>query len=72
MNINDYEDLNKVTIADFKVAIYGVQEEMARCLKNKDVKGFLRALKLKLKLNKLLDQKNTLVIKENNRIEKQH
>lgn len=71
MNINDYEDLSKVTIADFKEALYNVEEEMNNCLKNKNIKGYLTALKLKFKLNILLDKKSALVRKENNEIGKQ-
>lgn len=71
MNISDYEDLSKVTLADLKVAIYSVEEEMDRCLKNKNIKGYLSAFKLKLKLNKLSNKKSTLVEKENYRMEKQ-
>jgi hypothetical protein len=69
MNISDYEDLSKVTLADLKVAIYSVEEEMDRCLKNKNIKGYLSAFKLKL--NKLSNKKSTLVEKENYRMEKQ-
>ena len=35
MNINDYEDLSKVTIADFKEAIFNVGKDMNDCLKNR-------------------------------------
>ena len=65
MDIKDYTDLSKVTIADFKEAIYNVEEEMDKCLKNKNIKGFLKAFKLKLKLNKYLSKKVILVGKQN-------
>ena len=71
MNINDYEDLSKVTIADFKEAIFNVGKDMNDCLKNRNIKGYWKAFKLKLKLSKLLDQKSALVRKQNSEIEKQ-
>lgn len=71
MDINNYKDLNKITMAELKVAIYNTEKEMQNCLKKKNVKGFLDAFKLKLKLNKLLGKKVTLVEKENDDPEKQ-
>lgn len=71
MDINDYIDLNKVSIADFYVAIYQTEKEIKNCLKNKNVRGFLVALKLNLKLNKLLCKRVILVEKQNNVRKKQ-
>ena len=71
MHIKDYEDLSKVTIADFHVAIYNSEEQMKNCLKNKNIKGFLQALKFNLRLKKFLDKKARIHGKENNVTEKQ-
>jgi len=71
MNIKDCEDLSKVTIAQIHEAIANSEEEMQKCLKNKNIKGFLGNLKFYLKLNKILSKKTDLVRKENNMIEKQ-
>lgn len=65
MDIKDYTDLSKVTIADFKVAIYKIEEKMDKCLKNKNIKGYLKTFKLKLKLNKLLNKKVMSIKKQN-------
>lgn len=66
-----YEDLSKETIADLHVAIYESREQMNICLRNKDIKGFLRAFKINLQLNKLLDKKSFFIRKGNDSKEKQ-
>ena len=71
MYTKDFTNLESVTIADFKVAIFNAETEMKNCLNNKNIKGFLEALKLKLKLNMLLDKKMSLVRKQDREIRKQ-
>ena len=71
MNIDKYNDINKVTIAEFKVAIYNVEKEMRICLKNRNIRGFLEAFKMNLKLNKLLDKKIGSIGNENITTKKQ-
>lgn len=74
MDTKDFTNLDSVTIADFKEAIFNVEKDMNNCLKNRNIKGFWEAFKLKLKLSKLLDQKETLVRKQNSEfnIRKRH
>lgn len=71
METKDFTNLDSVTIADFKEAIFNVEEDMNNCLKNRNIKGYWKAFKLKLKLSKLLDQKSALVRKQNSEIGKQ-
>ena len=74
IEINDSMDLTKVTIAEFRVAFYHNQKEMENCFKKGNIKGFLKAYKYSLKLNKLLSKKRALERKQckEELIEKQH
>lgn len=57
MNINDFENYQEKTIAEFKVAIYEAEELFLKKIKEKDIIGALEATKLKLKLESLLNKK---------------
>ena len=57
MNINDFENFQEKTIAEFKVAIYKAEELFLQKIKEKDIIGALEAKKTKLKLENLLNKK---------------
>ena len=57
MNINDFENYQEKTIAEFKVAIYEAEELFLKKIKEKDIIGALEATKIKLKLENLLNKK---------------
>lgn len=60
VEINESIDLTKVTIAEFKVAFYNNEKEMTNYLKKGNIKGFLKAYKHNIKLNKLFSKKRSL------------
>jgi len=57
MNINEYENFKDKTIAEFIVAINKADKMISICIKNKNIKGALKALKYKIKLENLLSKK---------------
>ena len=57
MNINDYIDYKEKTIAEFKEAIANTETLFLERMKKKDVIGALEAIKLKVKLESLLNKK---------------
>lgn len=63
MDINYYTDYENVTIAEFHEAIFNTKQKMQESIKNKDIKEYLRYLKLNLKLKQLLDKKSFSVRK---------
>jgi len=60
VNINENVDLTKITIAEFRTALYHNEKEMENCFKKGNIKGFFTAYKYNLKLNKLLSKKRSL------------
>ena len=57
MNINDFENFQEKTIAEFKVAIHNAEELFLQKIKQKDIIGALEATKTKIKLENLLSKK---------------
>ena len=68
MNINDYINYETKTIAQYKEAIAETEELFIERMKNKDVIGALEAIKLKVKLEALLNKKVFTI--ENNKSNK--
>ena len=66
-----WEGASLEQLTSVKEKIFNVEKDMNNCLKNRNIKGYWKAFKLKLQLSKLLDQKSTLVRKQNSEIGKQ-